>query len=66
MEFKKHFWVYIIGFFGFFIVGGYLAFEYFIYGRILSDIPQHPLEHIIIFSIIPLSIALGYAFTTSR
>jgi PAS domain S-box-containing protein len=60
--FKKHFWVFVIGFIGFFIVGGYLVFEYFIIGEDLSDIPMHPLEHIIIFAIVPLSIALGYAF----
>ncbi len=62
MEYKKHFWVFIVSFIGVFIVGGYLALEYYIYGDVVSDMVQRPLEHIIIFSIVPLSIALGYAF----
>jgi PAS domain S-box-containing protein len=38
-----------------------LAFEYTLYQSVTSDIPERPLEHIIIFSIAPLSVALGYA-----
>ncbi len=60
MGFKKHFWIFLIGFLGVLVVGGYLAFEYMLYQDFYSDIVERPLEHIIIFAIVPLSITLGY------
>jgi PAS domain S-box-containing protein len=45
---KNNYWGFAIGSLGFLIVAGYLAFA------------ERPLEHIIIFSIIPLSFLLGF------
>ncbi|MFQ5887178.1 MAG: PAS domain-containing protein [Candidatus Hydrothermarchaeales archaeon] len=60
---KKHHWGFAIGIIGPLVVGGYLIFEYLIYQRFLDfkDVIEHPLEHFIIFSIAPLSAALGFA-----
>ncbi len=58
---QENYWKYSIGLLGLLIVIGYLAFEYLVYGEFLEDVIGRPLEHFIIFSILPLSIALGYA-----
>jgi PAS domain S-box-containing protein len=57
---KRHYWGLAIGSLGFLIVTGYLAFEYLFYQEILEDIAERPLEHIIIFSLFPLSFLLGF------
>jgi PAS domain S-box-containing protein len=58
---KTHIWGYAIGAIGTCVVIGYLVFEYLIYGEFLGDIIERPLEHFVIFSVAPLSLALGYS-----
>lgn len=58
---KKHHWGFAIGIIGVLVVLGYLIFEYLIYGEFLEDIIGRPVEHVVIFSIVPLSVALGIA-----
>jgi PAS domain-containing protein len=58
---RKLYWMYILGFIGIFIVIGYLAFEYFIYHEVLEDLSERPLEHIVIFSLVPIFTVMGYA-----
>ncbi|MFQ5887111.1 MAG: PAS domain-containing protein [Candidatus Hydrothermarchaeales archaeon] len=58
---KTHYWGYIMGIIGILIVSGYLVFEYLVYHEFLEDVIDRPLEHFVIFSIVPLSAALGYA-----
>lgn len=57
---KEHRWGFAIGLLGLIIVMGYLAFEFLLYGEFLEDISHRPLEHLVIFSLMPLSVILGY------
>ncbi|RMF89992.1 MAG: PAS domain-containing protein [Methanobacteriota archaeon] len=59
-QIKTHSWGFVITVTGISVVIGYLVFEYLVYGEFLEDVAARPLEHLIIFSIAPMSIALGY------
>jgi PAS domain S-box-containing protein len=58
---ENHYWLYMPGLIGISIVLGYVAFEIYVYNEVLEHLLDSTLEHFIIFSIVPLSVALGYA-----